>query len=183
VPFAVPLDLDPLSAAALAPLLDAVERADPKATTPRRAGVAMHVSLAVDDRLDVAAMIPSLQRFAGLQPACDVQLSSLGLFPGPALFAAPVVAAELLELHGRFHHAVASFVPHCWPLPSRRLGAPCHARGGDETSHGTGGGRQRRRRLAAAIGGAAPALAGFIRSSCCGRPHSCRRSREQGRGG
>ena len=117
MPFAVSLDLDPLSATALAPLIDAVERADPKATTPRRAGVAMHVSLAVYDRLDVAAMIPSLQRFAGLQPACDIQLSSLGLFPGPpaVLFAAPVVSAELLELHGRFHHAAASFVPHCWP--------------------------------------------------------------------
>lgn len=116
MPFAVSLDLDLLSAAALAPLIDAVERADPKAMTPPRAGVAPHVSLAVYDRLDAAAMIPALQRFAGLQPACDVKLSSLDLFPEPpsVLFAAPVVSAGLLELHGRFHHAVASFVRQCW---------------------------------------------------------------------
>ena len=92
MPFAVHLDLDPPSAAALTPLIDAVERADPDAMTPRRAQVAPHLSLGVYDRLDAAAMSASLQRFAALQPACDIQLSSLGLFPGPpaVLFAAPV---------------------------------------------------------------------------------------------
>lgn len=116
MPFAVTLDLDPHGAAALAPLIDAVERAEPYAMTPRRALVDPHVSLAVYDRLDIAAMSAALQRFAALQPAHDIQLASLGLFPEPpsVLFAAPVVSAERLDLHDRFHHAPARFVPHCW---------------------------------------------------------------------
>ncbi|MGK9236323.1 2'-5' RNA ligase family protein [Inquilinus limosus] len=116
MPLAVHLDLDPPSAAALAPLIDAVERADPDAMTPRRAQVAPHLTLAVYDRLDAAAMTVSLQRFADGQAALGIQLASLGLFPGPpaVLFAAPVVTAELLDLHGRFHHAAARFLPRCW---------------------------------------------------------------------
>lgn len=116
MPFAVHLDLDPHSAAALEPLIDAVERADPEATTPRRAQVAPHLTLAVYDRLDAAAMTGPLQRFAALQPARDIQLASLGLFPGPpaVLFAAPVVSAEMLDLHARFHHTAARYDPHCW---------------------------------------------------------------------
>jgi len=146
VPFAVTLDLDPLSAAALTPMIDAVERADPKAMTPRRAPVDPHLSLAVYDRLDAAAMTPALQRFAALQPACDIQLSSLGLFPGPpsVLFAAPVVSADLLDLHGRFHHTAAAFVPHCW----------AHYLPGDWVPHVTLGEGMRPALVPAAIGNA-----------------------------
>jgi 2'-5' RNA ligase len=116
VPFAVHLDLDPPGAAALAPLIDAVERADPDATTPRRAKVAPHLSLAVYDRLVPAAVTVSLQRFAERQPAIAVQLASLGLFPGPpaVLFAAPVVSAELLALHRAYHQATWASGPRCW---------------------------------------------------------------------
>ncbi|MGL4964030.1 MAG: 2'-5' RNA ligase family protein [Inquilinus sp.] len=146
MPFAVHLDLDPPSAAALTPLIDAVERADPDAMTPRRAQVAPHLSLGVYDRLDAAAMSASLQRFAALQPACDIQLSSLGLFPGPpaVLFAAPVVAAELLDLYGRLHHAAARFVPHCW----------VHYLPGDWVPHVTLGEGMRPALVPAAIGNA-----------------------------
>jgi 2'-5' RNA ligase len=116
VAFAVTLDLDPHSAAALAPLIDAVERADPAAATPRRAQVAPHLSLAVYERLAAAAMTVSLQRFAETQPAISIQLASLGLFPGPpsVLFAAPVVSAELLALHRAYHQATWASGPRCW---------------------------------------------------------------------
>ena len=107
MPFAVHLDLDPHSAAALAPLIYAIERADPDAMTPRRARVAPHLWLAVYDRLVPAAVTVSLQRFAERQHVLGIQLASLGLFPGPpaVLFAAPVVTAELLALHRAYHQA------------------------------------------------------------------------------
>jgi 2'-5' RNA ligase len=146
VPFAVTLDLDPHGAAALAPLIDAVERAEPYAMTPRRALVDPHVSLAVYDRLDIAAMSAALQRFAALQPAHDIQLASLGLFPEPpsVLFAAPVVSAELLDLHARFHHTTMAFVPHC----------RAHYLPGDWVPHVTLGEGLRPAAVPPAIGGA-----------------------------
>ncbi len=115
MPFAVTLDLDPHGAGALAPLIDAVDRADPEAMTPRRARVAPHLTLAVYDRLVPAAITVSLQRFAEAQPAIAVQLASLGLFPGPpsVLFAAPVVSAELLALHRAYHEATWASGPRC----------------------------------------------------------------------
>ena len=116
MPFAVRLDLDPPSGSALAPLIDAVERADADAMTPRRARVAPHLSLAVYDRLVPAAVTVSLQRFAERQPTLAIQLASLGLFPGPpaVLFAAPVVSAELLVLHRAYHQATWASGPRCW---------------------------------------------------------------------
>ncbi|MGF6227698.1 2'-5' RNA ligase [Inquilinus ginsengisoli] len=116
MPFAVHLDLEPRSAVALATLIEAVERAEAHATTPRRARVAPHLSLAVYDRLVPAAVTVSLQRFAERQPALAIQLASLGLFPGPpaVLFAAPVVSAELLAVHRAYHQATWASGPRCW---------------------------------------------------------------------
>ncbi|TSD82806.1 2'-5' RNA ligase family protein [Mycobacterium sp. KBS0706] len=116
MPFAVTLDLDPHGAGSLAPLIDAVERADPDAMTPRRAQVAPHLSLGVYDQLDATAMSASLQCFAEAQPAIAIQLTSLGVFPGPpsVLFAAPVVTAELLALHRAYHQASWASGPRCW---------------------------------------------------------------------
>ncbi len=118
MPFAVTLalDLDPHGAGALAPLIDAVERADPDAMTPRRAKVAPHLLLGVYDRLVPAAITVSLRCFAETQPAIGIQLASLGLFPGPpsVLFAAPVVSAELLALHRAHHQATWASRPRCW---------------------------------------------------------------------
>lgn len=116
MPFAVHLDLDPHSAAALTPLIDAVERADADAMTPRRARVAPHLSLGVYERLVPAAVTVSLQRFAERQHVLTIQLASLGLFPGPpsVLFAAPVVSVELLALHRAYHQASWASGPRCW---------------------------------------------------------------------
>ncbi|MGK9171511.1 2'-5' RNA ligase family protein [Inquilinus limosus] len=116
MPFAVHLDLDPLSAAALAPLIEAVERADCDAMTPPRAEVTPHVTLGVYERLVPAAAAVSLQRFADGQAALGIQLASLGLFPGPpaVLFAAPVISAELLALHRAYHQATWAAGPRCW---------------------------------------------------------------------
>jgi len=116
VPFAVHLDLDPHSAAALAPLIEAIERADSDAMTPRRTGIAPHLSLAVYERLVPAAITALLQHFADAQPAFGIQLASLGLFAGPpsVLFAAPVVSTELLALHRAYHQATRSAGPGCW---------------------------------------------------------------------
>ncbi len=115
MPYAVYLDLDPRSAAALAPLIEAVERADPDAITPRRARVAPHLSLAVYERLVPAAIAVSLQHFADAQPALGIQLASLGLLAGPpsVLFAAPIVSTELLALHRAYHQATWAAGPRC----------------------------------------------------------------------
>lgn len=114
MPYAVTLDLDPHGAGALAPLFDAVERADADAMTPRRARIAPHLSLAVYDRLVPAAITVSPQHFAEAQAAIGIPLASLGLFPGPPLFAAPVVSAELLALHRAYRQATWASEPRCW---------------------------------------------------------------------
>jgi len=122
VPYAVTLDLDRHSAAALAPISEAVERAD--AMTPRRANIAPHVTLAVYDRLDPPVMQIALQRFADGRPVCAVTLSSLGSFPAPSSvqFAAPVVSAELLTLHRNFHEAA-------WPAAASCRAHSCRSNG------------------------------------------------------
>jgi len=97
-------------------------RADAEATTPQRAKIAPHVSLAIYDRLDPTAMTAALQPFAERRRACPVQLASLGLFPAfsSVLFAVPVVSAELLVLHRAFHQATWAFAASCWAMRSRR---------------------------------------------------------------
>jgi 2'-5' RNA ligase len=115
LPYAVTLDLDQHSAVALAPLIEAVERADPQAMTPRRAGIAPHISLAVYERVAPEAMAAGLERFAERRTACAIQLASLGVFPGPpaVVFAAPVVTADLLSLHRAYHQASWAAGPSC----------------------------------------------------------------------
>lgn len=116
VPFAVILDLDRHSAAALAPISEAVERADADAMTPHRSTIEPHITLAVYDHLDAAAMTMVLRHFAEGLPAVPVRLSSLSLFPAASsvLFAAPVVSAEILALHRAYHEAAWSVIASCW---------------------------------------------------------------------
>jgi len=99
--------------------------------TPRRAGVAPHLSLALYERLVPAAIAVSLQHLADAQPALGIQLASLGLFAGPpsVLFAAPVVSTELIALHRAYHQATwaagpryrAHSLPESW-VPHVTLG-------------------------------------------------------------
>jgi hypothetical protein len=115
VPFAVQFELDPRSATVLSPIIDTIERADAEAMTSHRAKIAPHVSLAVYDRLDSAAMAVALQSFVHGLRAQPVQLASLGIFPAPSSvpFAARVVSAELLALHRAFHQATWALAASC----------------------------------------------------------------------
>ena len=92
------------------------------------AGYRPHISLAICESLDVAAILPELQSFAeGLAPFTCV-LSSIGIFPTAqgVLFLGATVTHELLELHTSFHRIFAKYaheqheyylpgkwVPHC----------------------------------------------------------------------
>jgi 2'-5' RNA ligase len=91
-------------------------------------GARPHVTLGVCERLNVVACERFLTGFAAAVPAPTVSLASLGLFAtDPAVvFLAPVVTAELLALHDRFHqefrdlaggpwayYLPGQWVPHC----------------------------------------------------------------------
>jgi hypothetical protein len=45
----------------------------------------------------------------------ELRLASLGQFPAPSsvLFTSPIVTAELLALHRRFHNATLAFAASC----------------------------------------------------------------------
>jgi 2'-5' RNA ligase len=151
VPFAVIPDLDRHSAAALAPISEAVEHADADAMTPRRSIIAPHITLAAYDSLDAAAMTMVLRHFADGLQAIPVRLSSLGLFPAASsvLFAAPVVSAEIPALHRAYHEAAWSVIASCWAhyLPDRWV---LHVTLGEGlTAAVLGKVRRRHRRLAA----------------------------------
>jgi len=66
--------------------------------------------------VDPAAATVALRRFAKRRRAPEIQLASLGVFPGPpsVLFAAPVVTVELLALHRDYHQTSWASGPRCW---------------------------------------------------------------------
>ncbi len=88
MPIAVTLDLDADAASRIEPLWDALER-DATLPTTRRLGVRPHLSLAVYDSLDPAALLARLD------------------------FLGPVADRVLLDLHGAFHHEFADCVDRC----------------------------------------------------------------------
>jgi 2'-5' RNA ligase len=115
MPVAVTLDLDPVAASRIEPLWDALER-DTALPTTRRLGVRPHLSLAVYEELDPAALLARLDRFAQTLEPVAVSLASIGFFvdgPRATIFLGPVPDRVLLDLHGAFHHEFADCVDRC----------------------------------------------------------------------
>lgn len=87
-----------------------------------------HLSLAVYDHVDPEEVRPALAELAALQAPLQVDLTSVGTFPGAecVVFVAPDATPELLDLHRRVCARLAEFglrtheyyrpgrwVPHC----------------------------------------------------------------------
>lgn len=125
--FAIEMSLDPVSA-------ETVRRVwrdlAVSGVTPgmHQSGARPHVTLGVCDRLDVEGCSRFLADFAAANPAPMVRFSSIGIFATDpaAVFLAPVVTADLLALHNRFHewfrevagdpwayYLPGQWVPHC----------------------------------------------------------------------
>ena len=124
MPYAVELALDPSSAAVVRRIWDELDRAG--ITWMARSGAHPHMTVGIWETLDVDETARELTRLAGETPPVRLALASVGLFPGVAVFLAPVVTAELLDLHERVHpkldrlgagawdhYRPGAWVPHC----------------------------------------------------------------------
>jgi 2'-5' RNA ligase len=124
MPYAVELALDPSSAAVVRRVWHELDRAG--IAWMARSGAHPHVTVGIWETLDVEATTRELTRFADDMAPMQLTLASVGLFPGVAVFLAPVVTAELIALHTRVHRRLAgmgggpwdhyrpgAWVPHC----------------------------------------------------------------------
>lgn len=114
MPYAVQLDLDANTNAALEALAGFLDRV-PGLETVRSLGDVHHVSLAVYDALDVQPFAAELKRFAASLRVVPIALAGLGVFTQQGvLYIAPVATEPLLQLHGRVHEAFATRSRDCW---------------------------------------------------------------------
>jgi len=124
MPYAVELALDPTSAGVVRRLWRELDAAG--ITYVARAGARPHVTLGIWDAFEHEDAVAELRRFAAATAPVTLRLASVGLFPRVAVFLAPAVTPELLDLHARFHHRFGplgrapwehyrpgSWVPHC----------------------------------------------------------------------
>lgn len=99
-----------------------------------------HLSLAVFRRVRVEKTLSYLEAFARAQEPFELELASVGTFPGEegVVFLAPVVTRDLLSIHERFHagwnpqwgkvtlyYRPGVWVPHCTvglELPPEQVG-------------------------------------------------------------
>lgn len=67
-----------------------------------------HLTLAIFEEVDTACVTRVMADFARAHAAIDLFIHSLALFPveRPAVYAAPLVSCELLDLHRQFHEAL-----------------------------------------------------------------------------
>ncbi len=138
--FAVELLFDPVMGARLRALWEALAQTG-VSSFMLDIGACPHVSLAVFESLDPASLRAELDAFARESSPLEVTLSAVGAFPGAegVVFIAPVVTAEMLDLHERFHRRLAAlsipslkyyypsnWVPHCtaaMELPPEKIPA------------------------------------------------------------
>ena len=124
MPYAFELALDPASAAVVRRVWRDLDGAG--IGYMARSGASPHVSLGIWETIDREGAQAELARFAPQTPPIELTLASVGLFPRVAVFLAPVVTAELLELHACFHrrfehlgralwehYRPGAWVPHC----------------------------------------------------------------------
>ncbi len=136
MPYALELALDPASAAIVHRVWQ--ELGDAGIDYMARSGAHPHVSFGIWETIDREGAQAELARFAAETPPVSLTFASVGLFPRAAVFLAPTVTADLLELHAGFHRRFARFgrapweyyrpgvwVPHCtlaMELGADRLG-------------------------------------------------------------
>lgn len=87
-----------------------------------------HVTLAVSDHVELAALKEATARFAAARQPCRLTLSHIGLFPTAegVLFYGVTLTHTLLEVHGEYsrifawharqpyaYYRVGAWVPHC----------------------------------------------------------------------
>ena len=124
MPYAFELALDPASAAVVREAWRELDSAG--IGYMARSGASPHVSLGIWETIDRQGAAAELARFAAQTPPAEVTLASVGFFPRVAVFLAPTVTAQLLELHARFHrrfehvggapwelYRPGVWVPHC----------------------------------------------------------------------
>jgi 2'-5' RNA ligase len=124
MPYAVELALDPSSAAVIRRVWQELDGAG--ITWMARSGARPHVTVGIWETLDVDETARELTRFADETAPVQLTLASVALFPSVAVFLAPVVTAELIDLHGCLHRRLArmgggawdhyrpgAWVPHC----------------------------------------------------------------------
>jgi len=124
MPYAIELALDPSSDAVVRRVWHELDRAG--ITWMVRSGARPHVTVGVWETLDVEETMRELTRFADETAPVPLTLANVGMFPGVAVFLAPVVTAELLDLHAHLHRRLAesgggawdhyrlgAWVPHC----------------------------------------------------------------------
>ena len=137
--FAVELDLAPASAAPIVALTEQIYTTCGGEMLTGSGGLP-HLSLTVFDQLDPAPMAAQLAEFAAATPTLTVTFAAVGVFPikQGIVYLAPVVTAELLALHARFHQLLTSvtlisnpyylpghWMPHCSVginLPADKIG-------------------------------------------------------------
>lgn len=119
MPYAVQLDLDADTNAALDGLAERLE-ALPGLATIRQLGDVHHLSLCVCDTIDRDGLDADLARFVSKNGPLDIHLGPVGIFTGETsvLFLAPVVTDDLLALHRRFHAAFAELAGWAYYHPS-----------------------------------------------------------------
>jgi 2'-5' RNA ligase len=127
MPFAIELLFDAKTDKAVRRLGNLLEKKKIPTILSAR-GASPHVSLAVFDEFNRKRVFRLLERLAERFPPTPFELESLGSFTGEdrALFLAPVVTPDLLNLHHRLHLALKNmvkgtlsyylpgqWVPHC----------------------------------------------------------------------
>lgn len=123
MPYATVFDLDPNSVEAFERLADLIDETGASFASPRRDGIAPHLTLAVYDDLDVAAMQRDLETFVPICCEATMTFQSIGCFPGPlnTIYSAPTVSGDLLAIHRTYHehtsrqgHGSVLYHPGIW---------------------------------------------------------------------
>jgi len=112
MPYAVELALDPITTGAVRRVWR--ELADAGIGYMAGSGAHPHVSFGIWETLDLARADAELTRFAAETPPIDLRLASVGLFPGVAVYLAPVVTEDLLGLHASLHRRIDCFGAGAW---------------------------------------------------------------------
>src|SRR5215831_15503479 len=112
MPYAVELALDPKSAAVVWRVWR--EMADAGIEYMATSGAWPHVSVGIWETLDRDRAEAELARFAAETSPFPLTFASVGLFPRVAVFLAPTVTVDLLQLHAGFHRRFARFGEAAW---------------------------------------------------------------------
>jgi 2'-5' RNA ligase len=127
VGFAVELNFDPVTTAKIRDLWIQLADAD-ISSFMLDVHAEPHISLAVFDDIDLVSAGEMVADFASWCPPISIKLGAVGSFPTAegVVYLAPIVTAQLLEVHGHFHTRLTecgllqrayykpdNWIPHC----------------------------------------------------------------------